>query len=96
MTLHRLTYCGFSGATAVSALIAAIYWYLSSRPKPTASVPPSASVSDNPEIHILQAHVGLYDIHAALRDASLLNAKAAIWSGVAALLGAITSMLGFF
>lgn len=96
MTLLRFAYCGFSGATAIAALIAALYWYLSSRPAPKPIVPPIASVSDNPEIHILEAQVGIYDIHAALLKASQLNAKAAAWSGIAALFGAITSLLGFF
>jgi hypothetical protein len=95
MTLLRLAYFGFSGATAVAAFIAATYWYLSSRPVPNPSERPVASISDNPAIHILETQVDIGNIHAALRQAARLNAKAAIWSGIAALLGGITSLFGF-
>lgn len=96
MTLVKAAYYGFSGATAIAAFIAATYWYLSSRPAPKTSAPATASISDDPEIHILRTQVDIGDIHTVLQKASQLNAKAAIWSGIAALLGGITSLLGLF
>ena len=42
-----------STAAAVSASVAAIYWYLSSRPTPQFSEAPVASISDPPEIFVL-------------------------------------------
>jgi hypothetical protein len=94
MSATHIAYLACSVATALCALIAAWYWYLSSRPAPVTTDPPDASVSDNPELHILGTQVDLYSIQAALAEASRLNKNAAIWSAVAALLGAASSILG--
>jgi hypothetical protein len=93
MNLTRLGFIVSSLATALCALVAAIYWYLSSRPAPDALETPSASISDNPEIHILGAQVDIYSIHAALAEVSRLNKHAAIWSALAALFGAIAALI---
>jgi hypothetical protein len=93
MTIVRLLYLICSSAAAVSALVASIYWYLSSRPAPQFTESPTASISDNPELHILGAQVDIYSIQAALSEAALLNKKAALWSAVSALLGALTFAL---
>ena len=47
------------------------------------------SIDDVPQMHILSTKV-------AIGDAGALNAKAAIWTGAAAVLGAIGSVLGLF
>jgi hypothetical protein len=94
MSLLRFTYVICAVATAIAAFAAATYWYLSSRPTPKTTVPPTASISDNPEAYILGTQVDIFRIHQALYEASRLNKKAAIWSAVAAFLGALTSILG--
>jgi hypothetical protein len=96
MTLNafRIGYIICSAATAVCALAAAFYWYLSSRPTPTLSELPNASISDVPELYTLNAQVDVYAVRDALIDASRLNKKAAIWSAVAALFGAVAAILG--
>ena len=93
MTLLRLSFLLLSSATAISALTAAWYWYLSSRPAPEMVEPPLASISDHPAQHIMEAQVNTYSIKAALAEASRLNKKAALWSAVAAALGGITAIL---
>jgi hypothetical protein len=94
MTPLRVAYIICSAATATCALIAARYWYLSSRPTPGISDPPVASISDYPELHILNAQSDVYGVHAALVEASRLNKRAAIWSAFAAFFGAVPAILG--
>jgi hypothetical protein len=55
---------------------------------------PLASISDVPELYTLNAQVDVYAVRDALIEASSLNKKAAIWSAVAALFGAIAAILG--
>lgn len=94
MNTFRVAYIVCSAATGASALIAAGYWYRSSRPTPALNEPPAASISDVPELHILNAQADVYEVQAALAEASRLNKKAAIWSAIAALLGAAAAILG--
>jgi hypothetical protein len=94
MNTLRIAYVVCSAATAGCALVAAGYWYLSSRPAPAFSEPPDASISDAPEHHILNAQVDVYGVQAALAEASRLNKKAAVWSAIAALFGATAAILG--
>lgn len=94
MILLRIAYLSCSAATAIAAFVAAIYWYLSSRPTPATTVPPVASISDSPEAHILGTQVDVVLIHSALREASRLNKKAAIWSAIASLFAALSAALG--
>lgn len=94
MNAPRLGYIVCSAATAVCALVAAVYWYLSSRPTPKLNNPPNASISDAPELHILSAQVDVYAVQEALSETSLLNKKAALWSAGAALFGAAAALLG--
>ena len=94
MNTFRVFYIICSALTAICALVAAAYWYLSSRPTPKLSNPPNASISDVPELHILTAQVDVYAVQEALSEASLLNKKAALWSAVAALFGAAAAILG--
>jgi hypothetical protein len=94
MRLIHIAYICSAILTAASALVAAGYWYLSSRPQPSSSDSSTASVSDAPELHILGAQVDIYSIQAALAESSRLNKCAAVWSALAALLGAVTSILG--
>lgn len=94
MSAFRIGYIICSAATAICALAAAVYWYLSSRPMPALSELPNASISDVPELYTLNARVDVYAVRDALIEASRLNKKAAIWSAVAALFGGTVAILG--
>ncbi len=94
MNTLRIAYIVCSAATAACALIAAAYWYLSSRPTPPVSDPPVASISDVPELHIMNAQSDVYELQAVLTEVSRLNKKAAVWSAIAALFGAAAAILG--
>jgi hypothetical protein len=82
-----------SALSAFSALAAAWYWYLSSRPTPEITGPPEASVDDVPALHILDAQVNTYRIQEALIETSRLNKRAAIWSAAAAFCGGVAALL---
>lgn len=77
MNLIRFAYISCSAATAIAAFVAAIYWYLSSRPTPKTMLPHVASISDAPEEYILGTQVDIASIHLALLATSRLNKKAA-------------------
>ena len=79
---------GFAIAFAVAgfgtAVAAAFYWLKASR------VPieiPTASISDVPELHVMSGHVAFY-------ESSRLNSRAAVLTGIAAVLSAVGSVLG--
>ena len=73
-------------AGLTSAIVAARYWLHASREYPSDLV---QSISDVPELHILNTQV-------SIGKAGALNAKAAIWTGVAAILSAISSIIALF
>lgn len=73
-------------ATLGAALTAACYWLKSSRVE-IGTAPAMPSISDAPEAHMLEAQV-------AIMQSSALNATAAKWTAVAAVLGAVTSVWG--
>jgi hypothetical protein len=73
-------------ATLVASLTAAWYWLKSSRVE-IGTAPSMPSISDIPEVHILEAQV-------AIIQSSAINAKAARWTAAAAVLGAVTSVWG--
>jgi len=67
-----------------AAIIAAVYWWRASR----IAIPPTVvSISDVPELHILGMQV-------TYNESSRLNSRAAAWTGIAAVLSAIASVLG--
>jgi len=80
----------------ICAFVASYYWLRSSQPTPEEATTPNASISDYPELHILTAQVEIYGIRDALKEASLLNKKAAKWSAWAAGLGGIAASIGIF
>lgn len=74
----------FAVAGLGTAAAAAFYWWKASR------VPiqhPAASISDVPELHIMSSQVAFY-------ESSRLNSRAAVLTGIAAVLSAIGSVLG--
>lgn len=84
-----------TAGTAVTAFVAAVFWYRSSRSAPETTPQPIASISDNPELHLLGTQVDVSGIRSVLYEAARLNKTAAIWSAIAALLAAIAAALGF-
>lgn len=71
-------------AGLATAIIAAGYWWKASR----VTIPDTAaSISDVPELHILGTQV-------AFSESSRLNSRAAVWTGVAAVLSGAASVLG--
>jgi hypothetical protein len=57
MHLIRVARICSARATAITALVAARYWYLSSRPTSTITEPPVASMDDVPSHYILGTQV---------------------------------------
>jgi hypothetical protein len=68
-----------------AAIIAAAYWWKASR---VAIRNSTASISDVPELYIQSTQV-------AFNESSRLNAYAAVWTGIAAVLSAGAAVLGF-
>ena len=67
-----------------AAIVAAAYWWRASR----VHIPETAaSISDVPEQYILSTQV-------AYNESSRLNSVAAVWTGIAAILSALGSVLG--
>ena len=87
MHLLRVAYICPARATAITALLAARYWCLSSRPTPTMNEPPVASIDDVPSQDHLGTQVDVETIHEALAEASQRNKHAAAAACGAALLG---------
>ncbi|WP_316187413.1 MULTISPECIES: hypothetical protein [unclassified Bradyrhizobium] len=67
-----------------AAIVAAAYWWRASR---VAIRNSAASISDVPELYIQSTQV-------AFNESSRLNAHAAIWTGLAALLSATAAVFG--
>jgi hypothetical protein len=96
MNLQKVIFVTLSLLTAGAALAAAYYWFRSSQPTPETSAEIMASISDNEALHILDARVGVDDVRLVLMEASRLNKKASIWSGVTATLGAMAALVSVF
>lgn len=76
----------FAASGLVSAIVAAVYWLRAGREYPPEL---SQSIGDAPALHILNVQV-------SVGRAGALNAKAAVWTGAAAVLSAVSSILGLF
>lgn len=76
----------FALAGLASAIVAARYWLLGSREYPSEL---QQSIGDAPALHILNVQV-------SMGKAGALNATAAKWTGAAAVLSAISSIIGLF
>ena len=74
----------FALAGLGTAIAAAVFWWRASR---VPIQPPTASISDVPELHIMSGHV-------AFHESAQLNSTAAVLTGVAAVLSAVGSVLG--
>jgi hypothetical protein len=76
----------FALAGLTSAIVSARYWLQASREYPS-ELP--QSIGDAPELHILNVQV-------SVGKAGALNAKAARWTGAAAVLSATSAIIGLF
>jgi hypothetical protein len=72
----------------VSGLWASFLWWQASRFEMPFTSPPTASVSDAPELHILDAQVELNNLIQAYKQSSTLNKRAALWTAISILLAA--------
>lgn len=79
---------------AVSGIWAAYLWLEASRIDLPPFDPPIASMSNAPELHILDITVRQNEAFNLLALSSKLNAKAARWSGLAAFLTALSVLFG--
>jgi hypothetical protein len=94
ITMRHIGILLLSLATLATAVLAAYYWFKSSRIPIFELDEPVASISDAPESHVLVAKVHIASLMAASKESSALNKVAALWTGVSALLGAITTVVG--
>ena len=81
------------GALA-TGIVAATYWFRSAAVPLPQFDEPVASISDAPEQHIMNAVVNVGIIQGAMNESAKLNRIAAVWTGVSALLGALTTVPG--
>jgi hypothetical protein len=86
MTPLKIVAFLFAIAGLASAIVAARFWLQASREYPS-ELP--QSISDAPEVHIINVQV-------SIGKAGALNAKAAVWTGAAAILSALSSMIALF
>jgi len=96
MAMQHLVTVLFAVATLGTAIAAAAYWFQSARIDAPPIQEPVASISDVPEDHIQMAVANANSVRVAMEMSSQLNKKAAIWTGISALLGAATSIAGIF
>lgn len=80
--------------TLGTAVIAAMCWLKSAAVPPAETREPIASIDDAPAQHVLTAVANANNVRLAMDQSSRLNKRAAIWTGVSALLGAITTITG--
>jgi hypothetical protein len=81
--------------TCISAVTSAVYWFKSSMIKmETAYTDNLPSISDVQELHIMTAQVDIFQMHEVMNKTCRLNKRAAIWTGIAALFGAVTTIVG--
>jgi hypothetical protein len=92
--MHRFVLIGLALATLGTASVAAVFWFRSAVLSSERFDEPVASISDTPEQHIQASIAYILSIHQTLNQSCRLNKLAAIWTGVAAVLGAITSIYG--
>ena len=80
-------------ATSLCSLVAAWYWFLSSRHSAATAKYPVAAMADNPDEHILVTQVNIDAVQAAFVESSRLNKVAALWSGLAAAFGTAAAII---
>lgn len=92
--MQRTITIAFAIATLGTAIVAAVLWFRSAMIETPEVEEPVASISDVPEVHIQTAVVNLNNLRTAMDSSAKLNKKAAVWTGISALLGAATTVAG--
>jgi len=92
--MHHPTVVALAVVTLGTATVAAVYWFKSAAVDMPQIAEPIASISDAPEQHVQISAINADNVRNALLVASELNKKAAIWTGVSALLGALATVAG--
>lgn len=92
IVMQHLAATLFALAALGTAMAAAIYWFRSARVKVPELQELVSSISDAPEDHILAAIADANSVREAMNVSSRLNQKAAVWTGISALLGAAASI----
>ncbi len=94
MTMPHSMILALAFSTLATGVVSAIYWFKSAAIPTPEFEEPIASVSDAPELHIISAVANAGILHAAMNQSAKLNKHAAIWTGISALLGAVTTASG--
>lgn len=76
----------------VSGLWASFLWWKASRFELPQTPPTNASISDAPELYIMDAQVELNNLIEAYKQSSAINKKAAFWTAVSVLLAAFAPL----
>jgi hypothetical protein len=71
-----------------------MYWFKSASPPPVTHDNPDTSIRENPKINVLSSRVEIENIRLALQVSARFNKRAAIWTGISALLSAATTLVG--
>ena len=79
--------------TVITAVAAAVYWFKSAAVKVQTVDEPTASMTDAIEEHTLAAVVNMNFLREAMNKSARLNRLAAIWTGVSAVLAALTTIV---
>jgi hypothetical protein len=80
--------------TLATGIVSAVYWFRSAAIPTPQFEEPIASVSDAPDQHIINAVANASTLHSAMNESARLNKCAAIWTGISALLAAVTTVSG--
>ena len=83
-----------ASTTLTTAVVSAVYWFKSAAIRTPQFEEPIASVSDAPEQHIINAVANAGILLGVMNEAAKFNKRAAIWTGISAFLGAVTTGLG--
>jgi transcription initiation factor TFIIIB Brf1 subunit/transcription initiation factor TFIIB len=94
--MQRVITIGVAVVTLGTAVAAAVLWFRSAMVETPEVEEPVASISDVPEVHIQTAVVNLNNLRTAMDRSANLNKKAAVWTGISALLGAATTIAGIW
>jgi hypothetical protein len=94
MAMPHSMILALASITLATGIVSAVYWFKSAAIPTPQFEEPIASVSDAPEQHIINTAANAGILHVAMNESARLNKHAAIWTGISALLGAVTTASG--
>ena len=74
-----------------SGLWASWLWLKASQVEIESSAPEDRSISDVPELHIMNAQTNIWLLDVAMKKSSNLNKKAALWTAISVFLNALSA-----